>query len=373
MEKTDLKTAESLVEEHQFRSKNEIVLESTNKNELWSLLTEQVLEDLAKFQMNGSGWTFHSIVALDIHTVGYEPLNGSSWVPLPKFLASKKAIVNMKIADNQCFKWCIARALNPVEKNLDRITKHLRKQAESLNFKGIDFLMSLQAVDKFERLNTEISVNVFRFDNISKVYPLKISKFKRQKEIDLMLLENKHYCLVKNLSRLMSMQTSKHHGEIVVCRRCLNHFPNDKALEKHEENCQNHDAIKIVLPEKGSILELKIHKHSMRVPIVVYADFESFTKPIDSCQPDPDRSFTKAYQKHEPSGFCFHAKCLDKYSEPTLFTKTRKEENVADIFVDMLENEIDRVWSSEVKEMIFSEDDRAKFEKARVLDLPETI
>jgi len=59
MEKTDLKTGESLVEEHQFRSKNEIVLESTNKNELWSLLTEQVLEDLAKFQMNGSGWTFH--------------------------------------------------------------------------------------------------------------------------------------------------------------------------------------------------------------------------------------------------------------------------------------------------------------------------
>jgi len=31
------------------------VLESTNKNELWSLLTEQVLEDLAKFQMNCSG------------------------------------------------------------------------------------------------------------------------------------------------------------------------------------------------------------------------------------------------------------------------------------------------------------------------------
>jgi len=32
-----------------------------------------------------------------------------------------------------------------------------------------------------------------------------------------------------------------------------------------------------------------------------------------------------------------------------LFTKTREEENVADIFVDMLEKEIDRVWSSEVK------------------------
>jgi len=150
----------------------------------------------------GGGWTFHSIVALDIHTVRYEPLNGSSWVPLPKFLVSKKAIVNMKNADNQCFKWCIARVLNPVGKKTDRITKHLRKQAESPNFKGIEFPMSLQAIDKFERLNPEISVNVFGFDNISKVYPLRISKFKRQKEIDLMLLENKHYCLVKNLSRL---------------------------------------------------------------------------------------------------------------------------------------------------------------------------
>jgi len=40
MEKTDLKTGPSLVEEHQFRSKNEIVLESTNRNELWSILAE---------------------------------------------------------------------------------------------------------------------------------------------------------------------------------------------------------------------------------------------------------------------------------------------------------------------------------------------
>jgi len=78
MEKSDLKAGESLAEGHQFRSKNEIVLESTDKDELWSLLAEQVLEDLAKFQMNGSGWAFHSIVVLDIHTVGYKPLPGGT-------------------------------------------------------------------------------------------------------------------------------------------------------------------------------------------------------------------------------------------------------------------------------------------------------
>ena len=84
------------MEGHQLRSKNEIVLESTDKNELWSLLAEQDLEDLAKFQMNGSGWTLHPIVALDIHTVGYKPLRGGTFVKLPKFLSRKEARTKAK-------------------------------------------------------------------------------------------------------------------------------------------------------------------------------------------------------------------------------------------------------------------------------------
>jgi len=303
-------------------------------------------------------------VELDIHTFGYEPLKESSWAPLPKFLASKKANINMKNTDNHCFKWCIARALNPVERDSERITKILSKQAESLNFKGIEFPMNLKDIDKFERLNAEIKVNVFGY-KAEGVHPLRISKLKREKKVRLLLLQNKHYCLVKNFSRLVSVQVSKHHGAIEICKRCY-HFPNKKALEKHEEICQNHDAIRIVLPEKGSILEFKNHKHSMRVPILVYADFESFTKPIDSCQPNPDRSFTNAYQKHEPSGFCFYIVCGGKKSRPVLYTKQTEDENMAEIFVKMLRDEVDQVWSSEVKvkEMILSEEENSNFEKA---------
>ena len=56
---------------------------------------------------------------------------------------------------------------------------------------------------------------------------------------------------------------------------------------------------------------------SQSVPFVVYADFESFTKPIHTCQPaerpelDTKDSYTKKYQKHEPSGFCYYIKCFD--------------------------------------------------------------
>ena len=39
-----------------------------------------------------------------------KPLKGSSYIPLPSCLASKKAIINMQNEDEECFKWSITRA-----------------------------------------------------------------------------------------------------------------------------------------------------------------------------------------------------------------------------------------------------------------------
>jgi len=65
-------------------------------DEFWTEIVEQILENISVFQMNGSGWTFHSIVSLNIHTVKYKPLRGGAYIPLPKFISSKKALINMK-------------------------------------------------------------------------------------------------------------------------------------------------------------------------------------------------------------------------------------------------------------------------------------
>ena len=92
MEKVSPTGGSSIVEVRNFQSKMVIVLESTSLNELWIEMVEQILENISVFQMKGSGWTFHSIVSLDIHTEKYKPLRGGSWVPTPKFLANKKAL-----------------------------------------------------------------------------------------------------------------------------------------------------------------------------------------------------------------------------------------------------------------------------------------
>ena len=119
MKKVDKKSGEVIAKEAAFHSKTEDNLESTDSNELFSKVKETVLEYLAKIQRQGSNWRFRSGLSLDLHTVKYVPLGGSSYIPLPKFLAANKAIINLKNEDDECLKWATTRALNPVEKTLN--------------------------------------------------------------------------------------------------------------------------------------------------------------------------------------------------------------------------------------------------------------
>ena len=87
------------------------------------------LNEIDNFTEDGSGWVFISIVHLKIYTVKDEPMGGSSYIPLPKYLAKKEAIVSLKNNDDQCFKWAISRAIHPAERNLQRIDKKLESKS----------------------------------------------------------------------------------------------------------------------------------------------------------------------------------------------------------------------------------------------------
>ena len=115
-----------IAKEAAFHSQTEVNLESTKSNVLFSKMNENVLESLAKFQRQGSNWRSCSVLSLDLHTVKYVPLGGSSYIPLPRFLAAKKASINLKNEDDECFKWAITRALNPVEEYSESIDKNQR-------------------------------------------------------------------------------------------------------------------------------------------------------------------------------------------------------------------------------------------------------
>jgi len=126
--------------------------------------------------------------------------------------SQQKALINMKNWEKQnntqCFKWCVAREPNQVTSNPERITKISREQAESLNFDGVKFPTELKNIDKFEKNNHEIEVNVLGYKN-KEFYPLRISELNRKTYVNLLLLDDKHYVLIIHLSRHLSSEVSK--------------------------------------------------------------------------------------------------------------------------------------------------------------------
>ena len=52
-------------------------------------------------------------------------------------------------------------------------------------------------------------------------------------------------------------------------------------------------------------------EYQLRLPFVIYADFESVLREQDSCEPSSSKSFTTQHQHHVPCGSCIYMKCSD--------------------------------------------------------------
>ena len=61
-----------------FNSETNINLESTDEKRILASDIGGILNNIDEYQRNGSGWYFKEIVSLEIHTVEYKPMNGSS-------------------------------------------------------------------------------------------------------------------------------------------------------------------------------------------------------------------------------------------------------------------------------------------------------
>ena len=225
----------AVIQPSTFHSSIEINLDGTGEKELYDTMVERMIEKMATFQSMGSGWRLHSIIQLELHTVRYNPLRGRSYIPLPKELANKKAIINMKNSDNQCFLWCVLRALNPKEHNPRRMDTELREKENTLNMKGIEYPVSLKDVNKFEKRNTSISITVLGYGRKKNVYPLRNSDcVDRENKIILLLIEEDgviHYCLVKSVSRLLASQVSKHEKNKIFLFEMFESFLVPRILE----------------------------------------------------------------------------------------------------------------------------------------------
>lgn len=299
-------------------------------------IIDEILKSVEETAIRGSGFTLARIIELNVQISSYRPLRGSSFVKTPDKLEWKKAIVNVKnTSDDMCFKWAILSALHPAAQNPHRLQNYLQYENE-LNFDGINFPVSLKDIDKFVKQNEQISVNVYYYDDDKvEVCPLRVSNIVKEHHIHLLLLignnrintngadttENKikvmlesdqiqaHYCWIKNLSRLLSSQLTKHGHTTFICDRCLNYFISVELLAKHSKNCTNECRIEMPL---SPWISFKNTEFQLKAPFIIYADCEAILKRLSDEEQNhvfTEGCSTSAYQEHIIYSVGYYFKC----------------------------------------------------------------
>ena len=167
-------------------------------------------------------------------------------------------------------------------------------------------------VKKFEKLNQSLAVNVFALDNKT-VYLVHLTVNRdASKVINLLIItsgERWHYTLIKNMSALLHGQTPRNGNK----KHCLHGFTSSERLNRHVEDCNKNGLQKVILPdEKHPWIEFHAVEKILPMPLVIYADFESFLIPLQGLV---DQSSNTPYEMHVPSGFCYYVVCrMEKYT-----------------------------------------------------------
>ena len=324
-----------------FNSTTDLIINKTDIKLALQASQQQILNKIAQWISEGSGWTIQLIENHHINIVNYNPLKGSSYIQLPSELQdSKKGLINLKNKDNECFRWCHIRHLNPQDKDPQRIKKTDKQYIKILDYSSIEFPVTVKQINKIEKQNN-ICINLFGFEE-KQIFPIYISKEMYQDHMELLLItegENKHYVLIKDFNKLMFRRT-KHEHRKHFCMHCLQCFSQEDVLTEHKNNCisiNGEQAIK--MPEKGDKVYFKNHHKQLPVPFVIYADFEALTEKIHGCQPNNEKSYTEAYQKHTDCGYGYKVVCCydDKYTKPV---QIHRGENAVYKFMENMLEEV---------------------------------
>ena len=338
-----------------FNSKLTEIFQGSDFNEVLDGMFIHMKKQIEHPALPESGFVIEKILYLDISFSKLILTRGSSYLPLPDWIAKKKAVINPKNDnDEECFKYAITVALHyeDIPNHPERVC-NIKPYTEKYNWDGLEFPLSINKIDKFEKNNTDISVNVLcEEEDKEKIYICRRSKFNdRSKVVNLLMIvdDNKrHYTAIRSLSRLLGSLNSKDGHKRHFCVNCLNSFNSVETRDKHYEYCVDREAVRIEVPKQGSKIRFTDGYKQMKVPFVMYADFESILAKVDSDLEETKdengkKSYTKKINQHIPSGFCVYSKFAHGNVEDPL--KVYRGRDCVEVFCDYIEKEVNRLYN----------------------------
>ena len=218
------------------------------------------------YEHNGSGWAFSYFTSLRLTLWHLDPLRASAFVPLPRWIQDKRAVVNVVGTGEDCFKWAVLAGMHPVDKcnrNQNRMSGYV-EHVDKYDFYSLCFPVALSSIGSFAAKN-DLSINVYGVDNNNKViYPLRVSHtIVPNRHADLLLYECggiQHYATISNFSRLFCNQFSNRNGATHFCKKCIHGYSTAEMLEDHCVHC--HHAQMIKFPQYSRYVDLPTPRSS---------------------------------------------------------------------------------------------------------------
>ena len=198
---------------------------------------------------------------------------------IPDIFFKKKNLVIIKnLNDNKCLLWCyIRKFLNPIEKNVSRISKKdIQISKELIDEFNIDFEnISIGEIDEIEDF-LECNIHVFGCNkdfNGKKIIRKSLKNY--TKDLDLLLIDEiNHYILIKNINIFIG-----NNSHIVKsCRNCLNSFYSESKYKFHLEYCKNRKPKKL-LPSFKKYMFFENLKNCIKRNWIIHSDFECVIDP----------------------------------------------------------------------------------------------
>lgn len=164
--------------------------------------------------------------------------HASDFLKCPSRMRGRKGVINIQNKDMRSFMWAVLAALYPSTHSYR--TSTLEMHINKINMCGINYPVSIKSIDIFEKLNPDISVNVFGYER--EVYPIRMSMYKgRKKHIYLLMLcgkRNYHYCVVSCISRLLH-HLNNSRRTYYYCKYCFQRSVSKNKYMTHELHCES--------------------------------------------------------------------------------------------------------------------------------------
>ena len=225
--------------------------------------------------------------------------------------------------------------------------------------------------DRQEEVNDEEN----ELDGTKYIRPAYTSKHnkKRDTQVNLLMIENDEgnwHLAITTISGLLRGITLRNNGNFYFLN-CFHSYSTENKLRKHEKICCDHKFSFLKMPDPdNNILKSKPGKKSLKHAFVICADLECLLLKINTCDNNPNKSYTIAKALHKPSGYSLVTCCsFDKSENKQTYYRGK---DCMEKFCDDLKEHVNRIINFEMKPMTpLTDEEKESYENQQLCHICE--